>query len=37
MGSGFQITVVVKDSMEANRVIDLAISEISRIEKLISP
>ena len=36
MGSGFQITVVVKDSMEANRVIDLAISEISRIEKLIS-
>ncbi len=36
MGSGFQITVVVKDSTEANRVIDLAISEISRIEKLIS-
>ncbi|MGB5782546.1 MAG: FAD:protein FMN transferase, partial [Eudoraea sp.] len=36
MGSGFQITVVVKDSTEANRVIDLAINEISRIEKLIS-
>jgi len=36
MGSGFQITVVVKDSTEANRVLDLAISEISRIEKLIS-
>jgi len=28
MGSGFQITVVVKDSTEANRVIDLAIGEI---------
>ncbi|WP_297706365.1 FAD:protein FMN transferase [uncultured Eudoraea sp.] len=36
MGSGFQITVVVKDSTEANSVIDLAVKEISRIEKLIS-
>lgn len=36
MGSGFQITVVVKDSTEANSVIDLAGKEISRIEKLIS-
>ncbi len=36
MGSGFQITVVVKDSTEANSVMDLAINEISRIEKLIS-
>jgi thiamine biosynthesis lipoprotein len=36
MGSGFQITVVANDSTEANRDIDLAIKEISRIEKLIS-
>ena len=36
MGSGFQITVVVKDSTEANRAINLAVNEISRIEKLIS-
>ena len=36
MGSGFQITVVVEDSLEANRVIDLAVEEITRIEKLIS-
>lgn len=36
MGSGFQITVVAKDSMQANTYIDLAISEITRIEKLIS-
>ena len=36
MGSGFQVTVVVKDSAEANRVINLAVDEITRIEKLIS-
>jgi thiamine biosynthesis lipoprotein len=36
MGSGFQLTVVVKDSAEANRVINLAVDEITRIEKLIS-
>ncbi len=36
MGSGFQVTVVVKDSTEANRVMNLAIDEIARIEKLIS-
>lgn len=36
MGSGFQITVVVKDSTKADKAINLAINEISRIEKLIS-
>ncbi|WP_437373509.1 FAD:protein FMN transferase [Maribacter litoralis] len=36
MGSRFEITVVGKDQVEANLYIDLAISEISRIEKLIS-
>ncbi len=36
MGSLFDITVVAKDSVAANRHIDSAISEISRIEKLIS-
>ena len=36
MGSHFEITVVVKDSIEANNNIKLAISEITRIEKLIS-
>ncbi|WP_116769577.1 FAD:protein FMN transferase [Maribacter litoralis] len=36
MGSRFEITVVGKDQVEANEYIDLAISEISRIEKLIS-
>ncbi len=36
MGSRFDITVVAKDSMEANSYIDSAVEEISRIEKLIS-
>ncbi|MEY8849086.1 FAD:protein FMN transferase [Psychroserpens sp. XS_ASV72] len=36
MGSRFEITVIAKDSIEANNYIDLAIEEISRIEKLIS-
>ncbi|WP_456440137.1 FAD:protein FMN transferase [Psychroserpens sp.] len=36
MGSRFDITVVAKDSTEANSNIDIAIDEISRIEKLIS-
>jgi len=36
MGSDFDITVVAKDSVMANRYIDIAIDEISRIEKLIS-
>ncbi|WP_228482367.1 MULTISPECIES: FAD:protein FMN transferase [Mesonia] len=36
MGSRFDITVVAQDSVEANTYIDLAINEISRIEKLIS-
>ena len=36
MGSGFQVTVVVKDSAEAKKVINLAVDEITRIEKLIS-
>lgn len=36
MGSGFQISVVAKDSTEANKAINLAIDEITRIEKLIS-
>lgn len=36
MGSRFDITVVAKDSSEANSYIDMAIGEISRIERLIS-
>ncbi len=36
MGSRFDITVVAKDSIEANRHIDTAVAEITRIEKLIS-
>lgn len=36
MGSRFDITVVSKDSIQANTAIKLAITEISRIEKLIS-
>lgn len=36
MGSRFEITVVAADSLEANRYIDLAINEITRIESLIS-
>jgi len=36
MGSGFDITVVADDSTQAKNYIDLAVSEISRIEKLIS-
>jgi len=36
MGSRFEITVVAKDSTEANDYIDAAVVEISRIEKLIS-
>lgn len=36
MGSRFEITVVAQDSVKANEYIDLAIYEISRIEKLIS-
>ncbi len=36
MGSRFEITVIAKDSNEANYDIDLAIDEITRIEKLIS-
>lgn len=36
MGSRFDITVVAKDSIEANSYINLAIDEISRIESLIS-
>lgn len=36
MGSRFDITVVAQDSASANEYIDLAISEISRIEQLIS-
>lgn len=36
MGSRFEITVVAKDSTEANNYIDLAVGEITRIEKLIS-
>ena len=36
MGSHFEITVVSKDSIQANNDIKLAISEITRIEKLIS-
>ena len=36
MGSRFDITVVAKDPVEANKYIDLAINEITRIEQLIS-
>ncbi len=36
MGSRFEITVVAKDSTEANDYIDLGVGEITRIEKLIS-
>ena len=36
MGSRFDITVVAKDSTDANQYTDLALNEISRIEKLIS-
>ncbi|WP_081212461.1 FAD:protein FMN transferase [Salegentibacter sediminis] len=36
MGSRFEITVVAKDSIVANKHIDTAVAEISRIEKLIS-
>jgi thiamine biosynthesis lipoprotein len=36
MGSRFEITVVAKDSTEANVDIDLGVGEITRIEKLIS-
>lgn len=36
MGSRFEITVVANDSIKANKYIDLAINEISRIEKIIS-
>ena len=36
MGSRFDITVVANDSVKANSYIDIAIGEISRIEKLIS-
>lgn len=36
MGSRFDITVVAEDSVTANDYIDLAVGEISRIEKLIS-
>ena len=36
MGSRFDITVVAHDSLSANDYIDLAIEEITRIEKLIS-
>lgn len=36
MGSRFDITVVAKDSITAHHHIDIAVAEISRIEKLIS-
>ncbi len=36
MGSRFDITVVANDSLQADKYIDTAISEITRIEKLIS-
>ncbi|MFD2726627.1 FAD:protein FMN transferase [Hyunsoonleella rubra] len=36
MGSRFDITVVAKDSIQANKYIDTAVAEITRIEKLIS-
>ena len=36
MGSRFDITVLAKDSLEADRFINMAVEEISRIEKVIS-
>ena len=36
MGSDFEITIVEKSESQANILLDLAIKEISRIEKLIS-
>ncbi len=36
MGSRFDISVVAKDSLNAEKYIDLAVNEISRIERLIS-
>ena len=36
MGSDFEITIVEKNESQANYLLDLAIEEISRIEKLIS-
>ena len=36
MGSRFDITVVAEDSLESKKYIDLAVSEIERIERLIS-
>mgnify|MGYP005731981877 FL=1 len=36
MGSDFEITIVEKNDSEANRLINIAIKEISRIESLIS-
>jgi len=36
MGSGFEVTVVAENSTEANSFIDVAVGEITRIEKLIS-
>ena len=36
MGSDFEITIVEKNDSEANRLINIAINEISRIESLIS-
>jgi len=36
MGSGFDITVVANDSIQANKYINTAIAEITRIEQLIS-
>lgn len=36
MGSRFDITVVANDSIQANKYIDIAVLEVSRIEKLIS-
>lgn len=36
MGNRFEVTVVANDSLKGNRYIDLAVNEISRIEKLIS-
>lgn len=36
MGSRFDFTVVAKDSLQGNKYIDVAVAEITRIEKLIS-
>jgi len=36
MGSGFELTVVAENSTDANSFIDVAVTEITRIEKLIS-